>query len=95
MIGKHILLITFSNEHELIFFWGTVKWFQVFLSSMNNSIYYKSFVCTKLVILFYAISSFFRSFNTELNFKQFSRFCLKTVLFQAIQFSLKTQFSSI
>ena len=35
----YILLITFLNKPELIFF-HTVKWFQVFLSNTNNSIYY-------------------------------------------------------
>ena len=29
MIYKHILLVTFLNTPELIFFWHTVKWFQV------------------------------------------------------------------
>ena len=33
------------NEPELFFFSHTVKWFQVFLSYMNNSIYSQSFVC--------------------------------------------------
>ena len=36
---KHILLITFLNEPELIFL-HTVKWFHLSLSSTNNSIYY-------------------------------------------------------
>ena len=40
MIGKHIRLVTFLKEPKLIFFLHTVKWFQVFLSNMNNSIYY-------------------------------------------------------
>ena len=39
MISKHILQITFLNEPEVIFF-DTVKWFHLFLSNMNNSIYY-------------------------------------------------------
>ena len=30
------------------FFLHTVKWFHFLLSNMNNSIYYKSFVCTQL-----------------------------------------------
>ena len=38
---------TFFNEPELILLY-TVKWFQVFLLSMNISIYYLSFVCTQL-----------------------------------------------
>ena len=36
MISKHILEITFLNESELIL----IKWFLLFLSSMENSIYY-------------------------------------------------------
>ena len=39
MICKHILLRTFLNEPELVFL-DTVKEFQLFLSNMNNSIYY-------------------------------------------------------
>ena len=35
----------YNNKPELIVL-HTVKWFQIFLSNMNNSIYYKSFVCT-------------------------------------------------
>ena len=38
MICKHILLITFLNEPKLISL-HTVKWFQAFLSIMNNSIH--------------------------------------------------------
>ena len=38
MICEHILYITYLNETELIFL-HTVKWFQAFLSNMNNSIY--------------------------------------------------------
>ena len=38
MISEHILLITFLNRPEFIFF-HTVKWFHLFLSNMNNSIY--------------------------------------------------------
>ena len=45
MICKHILLIIFFNKPKLIFL-HTHKLFQVLLSNMNNSIYYKSFVCT-------------------------------------------------
>ena len=41
MICKHILLITFLNEPELIFlFPDKVKWFQVFLYNTNDSIFY-------------------------------------------------------
>ena len=47
MSYKHILLVTISNKPELIFF-HIVKWFQVFLSNTNNSIYYYTFVSTKL-----------------------------------------------
>ena len=39
MISKHILMITFLNEPELIF-WHNITWFPIFLSNMNNSIYY-------------------------------------------------------
>ena len=45
MISVHILLITFFNEAELIFL-RTNKWFHLFLSNKNNSVYYKTFVCT-------------------------------------------------
>ena len=56
-----------------------------------------------LVGLFYRVSILFGSFNAELNFKQFSisivfvykQLNVKTVLFQTIQFSISTQFSSI
>ena len=37
MICKRILLITFSDGPEFL---HTVKWFQVLLSNMNNSINY-------------------------------------------------------
>ena len=47
MTCKHILWITFLNEPKLILL-HTVKWFQEFLSNMNNSIYSKSFICTQL-----------------------------------------------
>ena len=43
MICKHILLITFLNKPELIFL-PTVKWFQVLLCIINNSIKCQSFV---------------------------------------------------
>ena len=43
MIYKYILLITFLNEAELIF-WYTV-----------NSIYYESFVCIQLNVYTYDI----------------------------------------
>ena len=48
MISKYILLITFLNDPELNLFLHSVKWFQVFLCNMNNTICYKSFVCTQL-----------------------------------------------
>ena len=47
MISKHILQITFLNEPELILL-HTVKSFHLFLSNINNSIYYYSFVCTQM-----------------------------------------------
>ena len=53
MISKHILLITFLNENELIFFCPTIKWFHFFQSNMNNSIYYSSFVYTKFNVFKY------------------------------------------
>ena len=39
MISKHIMLITFLNEPQLMFL-HTVRWFHFFLSNTNNSIYY-------------------------------------------------------
>ena len=47
MICKHILLITFLNEPELILL-HTVKWFQVLLCTTNNSFKHRSFVYTQL-----------------------------------------------
>ena len=47
MISKHILLITFLNEPELILL-HTVKWFQVLLFNTNNYIKCQSFVYTQL-----------------------------------------------
>ena len=44
MISKHILYITFLNVPELIFFFHSIKLFQLFLSNTNNSIHYLSFV---------------------------------------------------
>ena len=38
MICKQILMITFLNEPEVIIL-HTVKWFQAFLSNINNFIY--------------------------------------------------------
>ena len=38
MICKHIMLIKFWNETELIF-WYNIKWLQMFLCYTNNSIY--------------------------------------------------------
>ena len=46
MISKRILYITFLNQPEF-FFLHTVKWFHLFISDMNNSIDYNSFVCTQ------------------------------------------------
>ena len=51
-------------------------------------------------IMFYGVSTLFRSLNTKLNSKQFSlvQVCslnAKTDLFQATQFSKSSQFSSI
>ena len=49
MISKHILLIKFLNEPELIFFFlHTVKCFQVLLFDTNNSIKHLSLVYTQL-----------------------------------------------
>ena len=47
MICKHILLMKFLNEPELILL-HTVKWFQVLLRICNNSIRHRSFVYTLL-----------------------------------------------
>ena len=41
MICKHVLLITFVNEYDLILF-QTVKWFHVLLWINTNSIKYQS-----------------------------------------------------
>ena len=38
MICKHILLISFLNKSEIIFL-HTVKWFHLFVSNIDNSIY--------------------------------------------------------
>ena len=38
MISKHILLITFLNEPEFIFF--ALRWFYLFLFKTKNSIFY-------------------------------------------------------
>ena len=46
MICKHILLITFFNEPELMFL-HTVEWFQVLLCITKNSFKPQSFVCTQ------------------------------------------------
>ena len=35
-------------QMSLSSFFPTVKWFQIFLSNTNNSIYFKTFVCTHL-----------------------------------------------
>ena len=58
-----------------------------------------------LVVLFYGVSTLFGSFNAELNFKkiQFSisivfvckQLNVKTVLFQTVQFTIHTEFSSV
>ena len=45
MIYKHILMVTFLSEHNLILL-HTVKWFQVLLCITNNTIKYLSFVYT-------------------------------------------------
>ena len=61
MICTHILLITFLNEPELSFFFlHAVKWFQVLLCIINNSIKHQSFVYTQLndqTVLFLTIQS--------------------------------------
>ena len=67
-ICKHILLITFLNEHS-------IKWFQVLQCITNNSIKHQSFIYTllnDLIVLFQAIQ-FSKShlFLLSLNFKQF------------------------
>ena len=51
--------------------------------------------------MFYGVSTLFELFNAALNFKQFSlvfvykQLNVRTVLFQAIQFNINTQYSSI
>ena len=57
MICKDILLITFLNEPKLIIL-HTVKWFQVLLCILNNSIKYQVIVFTQL--------------NDQLYFKKFN-----------------------
>ena len=52
MISKHILLITFLNELKLIFL--KVKWFYLFLSDTNKSIYNWFFVCSQLKVFKYS-----------------------------------------
>ena len=47
MICKHILLITFLNDPQLIVL-HIVKWFQVLLCITNNSIIHLSFVYNQL-----------------------------------------------
>ena len=47
MISEHILLITFLNEPEVIFF-HIVKWFQVLLCNTNYSLQHYSFICSQL-----------------------------------------------
>ena len=46
MICKHFIdnILKLAKFHSL----PSVKWFQVFLSNTNNSIYYESIVCTQL-----------------------------------------------
>ena len=68
-------------------FWSTVKWFHLFLSDTNSSIYYQSFICTQL-------NAF--NFNTndskkhQRNIKSFVYTQLndQTILFQTIHFSI-------
>ena len=75
MICKHILLITFLNEPELIVFLHMVKWFQVLLCNTNNSIKHQSFVYTQLndqTVLFPKIKfSISHLFAQTLNVKQY------------------------
>ena len=47
MFCIHILLMTFLNEPEVICL-HTVKWFHVFLSNTNNSIYISHLITLKL-----------------------------------------------
>ena len=57
MICKHILLLIFLNEPNLILL-HAVKWLQVLLCIINNSIKHQSFVYTQLndqIILFQTI----------------------------------------
>ena len=74
MISKPILLIMFLNDLKFILF-HSVKWFQVFLCIINNSIKHQSFVYTQLndqIVLFLTIQfSISHLFTLGLNVKQF------------------------
>ena len=69
MISKNILYIRFLNEPELIFL-HTVKWFPLFLSNMNNSIYYLNNYYLLLIICLHIVKCFqVLLFNTNNSMK--------------------------
>ena len=74
MICKHILLIKFLNESDLILL-HIVKWFHVLLCINSNSIKHQSFVYTQLndQIILFQTTQFGKShlFEHSLNVKQF------------------------
>ena len=89
-ICKHVWLITFLNEAELIFSLYTNKWFYVFLSNSNNSMYNESFVythlnCSKYCYVSLTIHSNFSYLFTQLN--------NQIVVFQTIQYSINHLFA--
>ena len=98
MISKHILLITFLNKLELTCF-HTIKWFHLFQSNTNNSIYYQSFVCAQFNVFKYCCVSLtiqLLLFITKNSIKHQSSVYIQLndqmVLCQTIKFSINTQF---
>ena len=72
-ICRHILLITFFNEPELIFL-HIIKCFQVLLCLTNDSIKHQCFVYTHLndqTVLFLPVQFSISHLFTQFNFKQF------------------------
>ena len=80
------MINTFLNEPEHILLY-TVKYFQVFLSKMNISIYYLSFVYTQLNDSEY----YYISLTTQLFF--YTQLNDPTVLFLTIQFRISHLFA--
>ena len=61
MMSKHILLMAFLKEPKIILLY-TIKFFLLFQSNTNNSIYYKSFICTQ----FYFFQAFLCIINNSI-----------------------------